>query len=610
MVYCIKDRRRVKSVAKQHGNRGWGAPTPVMSLQRKDFAMGKLHCFILVIAFAIAVFAGCSEDQIVSPHIGTPSLDNMAGALAVIGPSEIVMCVDVSDSISADELTSMVDAMSGCLSNAGLVPRDGLVSIALLVYGDTISALLADPVPVTDDNLDNVILPALQGLLSDRIVGGDGADLSGALEAAAEILGAATVTDLHVLVLGSGAADDPAAVETACQALGDAGVMISAIGVGPDPEGAALLEGCADMTGGFFGAGDTDLESICSEALAYMLQVMVDLEPESADLPRLEDHTVTATVFRGGDSETYPVSGLDVTIAVIDGPNMSETITAPTDTHGVVSFTYNGDGGPGTDVIVASANHPGTGSTMTDTVMVTWLNAPPVCDAGGPYVVIVTSDTAHVTLDAGSSSDAEDDSLRFYWSAACEGVWLDDDRSITPVLTITGDCLCVDSLTIDLVVSDGYDSTTCAAVVHIDDQRPPIIVVRDEPLLMWPPNHKRREITPDMMIVSAEDACGNPIDIFDAVVMEVRSDEPEDGNGDGRTLEDIRVLCPNVVHLRAERAGGGNGRVYTIVYSIVAENGVAAEAEATVIVPHDSSDDTAIEDEFGGYTVIPECGDE
>lgn len=595
----------------QHKNRVVVASTPVVSLHRKDIVMGKLHCVVLVLALSIFVIAGCSDDQILSPPIGPLPPNNMVGAsFVVIGPSEIVMCVDVSDSISADELTAMVGALSGCLSNTGLIPRDGLVSVALLVYGDTIGSVLADPVPVTDDNLDNVILPALQGLPGDRIVGVDGADLSGALEAAAGILGGATVTDLHVLVMGSGRADDPPAVEAACQALGNAGVMVSAVGVGPDPEGAALLEGCAGMTGGFYGTGDGDLETVCSEALAYMLQVEVDLEPEIADRQRLEDHTVTATVFRGGDSETYPVSGLDVTIAVIEGPNMSETITASTDTNGVVTFTYNGDGGPGTDVIVASADHPGTGSIMADTVMVTWLNAPPVCDAGGPYDVAVDSDTAHVTLDAGSSSDAEDDSLRFHWSADCEGVWFDDERSATPVLTITGDCLCVDSLTVDLMVSDGYDSTTCTAVVHIDDQRPPIIIVRDEPLLMWPPNHKRREITPDMMLVSAEDACGNPIDIFDAVVVEVRSDEPEDGNGDGHTLEDIRVLCPNVVHLRAERAGGGDGRVYTIVYRIVAENGVGAEAEAMVIVPHDSSDDTAVEDEYGGYTVVPECGGE
>ena len=38
------------------------------------------------------------------------------------------------------------------------------------------------------------------------------------------------------------------------------------------------------------------------------------------------------------------------------------------------------------------------------------------------------------------------------------------------------------------------------------------------------------------------------------------------------------------------------------------ECNVSADAEAKVIVPHDASDPHAIEDEHGGYKVIPECG--
>jgi hypothetical protein len=308
--------------------------------------------------------------------------------------------------------------------------------------------------------------------------------------------------------------------------------------------------------------------------------------------------------------EKYPVAGLDITIEIVSGPNTGEAVTAASDTSGAAALTYNGDGGPGIDIIVASAAHPGTGAVMADTSTVTWINSPPVCDAGGPYDVVVESDTASVTPDAGASSDAEGDSLRFHWTVDCEGAWFDDEYSATPVLMITGDCLCVDSIAVGVMVSDGYDSTSCGAAVHIDDQRPPIIVVREEPLSIWPPNHKHRKITPDMMLVSAEDACGNPIDIEDAVVMEVRSDEPCNDKGDGNTVGDIRIKCPNVVFLRSERAGGGNGRVYTIVYRITAENGVSTEGEARVIVPHDASSKMAIEDEYGGYVVIPECGDE
>ncbi len=523
-------------------------------------------------------------------------------ALSVnIGPSEIVFCLDVSDSISASELESVVNGLGGCVSEPALIPQDSRVTLSVVVYADTIATVL-DRTLVTPENLQNIILPALQGLLSNRVVAGGGFDLSGALEKALTILGQASVSDRHVLVVGSGAADDPTAVGTACEALATTGVMVSSLAVGADDAGTALLKGCADATDGFFGSG-----VLCENALAYMLQVDIDLEPESAELSRGEEHTVTATVFRAGDPQTYPEVGLPVVIEVVDGPNASVADTTVTDTQGIVTFAYSGVGGPGTDTIVAKVAHPGTGVELTDTVTVTWLNALPVCDAGGPYEIVVEADTARVML-AGSASDADGDPLIFRWSALCEGgAWFDDDHAVSPVLTLTGACLCVDSVMVELVVSDGFDSTVCQAAVRIDDQRPPTIVMREEPLLLWPPNHKHHKVTPQMMIVSAEDACGVPIDVSGAVVVEVRSDEPDDAIGDGRTIHDIRVTCPNAVELRAERMGGGNGRVYTILYRLVADNGAGIEAEGRVFVPHDSSGRTVVEDTQGGYVVTPEC---
>lgn len=561
---------------------------------------------LLFAAMALMVLAGCSGDDTIGPrHDGVTTLGRPDASSASIGPSEIVFCMDVSDSISAGELESIVNGLGACVADPALIPQDGRITVAVVVYGDTVAVAL-DRTPATSENLQNTVLPVLQGLIGNRVVAGTGFDLSGALETALALLGSASVSDRHVLAVGSGVADNPTAVGDACAALGNAGVMVSALAIGADETGAALLKGCADATGGFFGSDAVP----CSDALAYMLQVGINLEPESMDRPRGEEHTVTATVFRAGDAEAYPVAGLGMIIAVVDGPNASMADTSATDARGMAALTYKGTGGPGTDTIVAEATHPGTGAVLTDTVTVTWLNAPPVCDAGGPYDVVVTADTAYVTLDAGSSSDADADPLTFRWSVLCEdGAAFDDESAVSPVLMLTGDCLCVDSIMVELKVSDGFDSTTCEAVVRIDDKRPPIIVMRAAPLLLWPPNHKYHTVTPQMMIVSAEDACGVPIDVSTAIVVEVRSDEPDDANGDGHTVDDIRVTCPNVVDLRAERMGGGNGRVYTIVYRIVADNGVDAEAEGRVFVPHDSSGRTVIEDNGGGYMVRPECGD-
>jgi hypothetical protein len=568
--------------------------------------MTRLLLVLMIAVTAVSAVIGCSGDQAVDPRQDGKAGARLLSPSVVIGPSELVLCVDVSDSVSAGELESVVSALGGCLSNQSLIPQDGMVTVAIVVYADTVATVL-DRTPVTSGNLENAILPTLQGLLTNRVVPTSGFDLSGALEKALAILGSATVSDRHVLVVGSGAADDAAAVGTSCGNLAGAGVRVSALAVGADGAGAALLKSCADTTGGFYGAIDAG----CGEALAYMLQVEIDLEPETAELARGADHTVTAAVFRGGDPEAYPVVGAEVIITVVDGPNAAVADTAMTDASGKVALTYTGDGGPGTDIVVALAAHPGTGLTMTDTVTVTWLNAQPVCSAGGPYTVVVTEDTARVTLDAGASSDADGDPLAFRWSPLCEdGAALDDDRLVSPVLTLTGECLCVDSLVVALTVSDGFDSTTCEAVVRIDDQRPPVIVMREDPYLVWPPNHKYQKVTPQMMIVSAEDACGNPIDLSTALVVEVRSNEPDDATGDGSTVNDIRVACPNNVKLRAERMGGGDGRMYTIVYRIFSENGVSADGEGLVLVPHDSSGKKAPDDSHTAYTVTTDCGND
>jgi hypothetical protein len=587
-----------------------GISIPAGFNQQKDVAMSHPRLFTLLAALtvaALAVFIGCSSEQDFSP---TAPLKVSITTAKVIGPSEIVLCLDVSDSISGDELAEMVSALGGCLSNPDLVPQNGNVTVAALVYADTMAAAIATPVPVTEQNLQDVILPALEGLLTDRLVATNGFDLSGALDAALGILESSSISDRHVLIAGSGVADDAAAVAASCAALEAEGVMVSAIAVGADTAGAELLAACADATGGYFGEGQTDLDDVCAEAFAYMLQVELDLEPETADLARGAEHTVTATVFRGGNSAAFPVVGQEVDISVVAGPNQGDQMTAPTDTTGAVKLTYTGDGGPGTDTIVATSTHPGTGTAMVDTVTVTWANAAPSCDAGGPYTAEVMADTVLVQLDGSLSADADGDTLSYRWSVDCDDTAFNDATVMNPVLALFGDCVCADSLTVNLTVSDGFDSTSCQSVITIDDMREPVIEVRDQPLRIWPPNHKYEEITPDMLLASAEDACGRPIALDQVKVIEVRSDEPEDTNGDGSSLDDMVVHCPNRVMLRAERTGGGNGRVYTVVYRLDGENGTEVTAEAKVYVPHDASGHGAVEDDGMGYTITTDCSDE
>jgi hypothetical protein len=76
---------------------------------------------------------------------------------------------------------------------------------------------------------------------------------------------------------------------------------------------------------------------------------------------------------------------------------------------------------------------------------------------------------------------------------------------------------------------------------------------------------------------------------FTIAVTGVTQDEPVNGLGDGDTSPD-GVIQGNQVLLRAERAGGGNGRVYRMTFIAMDSFGESWSGYVTVCVPHDRKD--------------------
>ena len=119
--------------------------------------MHKVNLLLFSVFLAIIMIAGCSQEELLTPSSMTgPSGMPASEMFSMVGPSEIVMCIDVSDSISADELTAVVVALKGTLSNLAIVPQNGQVAVSAIVYGDTL-AVSVPPTPVTADNLTNII---------------------------------------------------------------------------------------------------------------------------------------------------------------------------------------------------------------------------------------------------------------------------------------------------------------------------------------------------------------------------------------------------------------------------------------------------------------------
>jgi hypothetical protein len=135
--------------------------------------------------------------------------------------------------------------------------------------------------------------------------------------------------------------------------------------------------------------------------------------------------------------------------------------------------------------------------------------------------------------------------------------------------------------TVLVSVSDGAaTAVSCTATITVEDTvAPEIKSVKATPNSLWPPNHKMKNVN---VKVVAEDACGD----VTWEIISVSSNEADDGNGDGNTAPDWVIVDDDTVQLRAERSGGGSGRIYTITVKATDESGNTATDTVEVTVPH------------------------
>ncbi len=127
----------------------------------------------------------------------------------------------------------------------------------------------------------------------------------------------------------------------------------------------------------------------------------------------------------------------------------------------------------------------------------------------------------------------------------------------------------------------------CEAKLTVVDTVPP--EAESHEVELWPPNHKLKTISADDCVT---DACDEDVEV---TFLTVTSDEPVNDMGDGNTEPDIVFGCDGV-KLRAERQGGGNGRVYRLTWLASDDAGNETGGECVVTVPHDQSGDEAVDD--------------
>jgi uncharacterized protein len=111
------------------------------------------------------------------------------------------------------------------------------------------------------------------------------------------------------------------------------------------------------------------------------------------------------------------------------------------------------------------------------------------------------------------------------------------------------------------------------------DEIPPTLEVSVTPDTLWPPDHRYVEVR--ATVNAADNFDPNPT----VTLVSVTSNEPDNGEDDGNTINDIVIVDDFTFNLRAERSGVGTGRIYTITYQVTDACGNATQQAATVSVP-------------------------
>ena len=190
-----------------------------------------------------------------------------------------------------------------------------------------------------------------------------------------------------------------------------------------------------------------------------------------------------------------------------------------------------------------------------------------------------------VRMDDPSNPYAAD--VTYLWEAV--DVDFDDETSPTPMgnfpvglTTVTLTFTYPEPLSlVETVSTDTVD-------ISIGDTTPPTVTGAPDPAVLWPPNHKMHEVVVDLVVMDLCDP--DPTVLLTSLV----SNEPDNGNGDGNTIDDIQDAEVGTDDrsflLRAERMGGGSGRIYTATYNATDASGYYTDGVVEVLVPHDMGD--------------------
>jgi hypothetical protein len=192
-----------------------------------------------------------------------------------------------------------------------------------------------------------------------------------------------------------------------------------------------------------------------------------------------------------------------------------------------------------------------------------------VRDTTAPVLSLPSNITAEATSAAGA---------KVTWSASANDVV---SGSIAVQCTPASNSLfAIGTSTVNCSAKDAANNSASGSfsVTVRDTTAPSITKISATPDSLKTPNHKMAAVTVSVTASDAGDSAPA------ARIIGVTSNEPVNGTGDGDTGPDWNVTGPLTVDLRAERAGNGNGRIYTITVEVTDRSGNKSNASVQVTV--------------------------
>jgi hypothetical protein len=200
-----------------------------------------------------------------------------------------------------------------------------------------------------------------------------------------------------------------------------------------------------------------------------------------------------------------------------------------------------------------------------------------------PVTVVNSPDscTASVTLNASATSAA---GLPVTITYIVDDQIVGSGASVTTLMSIGDE----HDVTIIATDTNGMEDRVTETVTPTDTLGPVITV--GSTARLWPPNHRYVTLSLDQCVQSVVDQCDGPLSpSTQGQITSVTSNELANAPGSGNTCNDIVIIDDTTVKLRAERDGGGGGRVYTVHFTVTDLQGNSTPATCTVQVPHDMS---------------------